>query len=71
MTARFDWYTASIGAEPAEVIARFESSFELSDVQASTPKNGYERAYNFVRGSTILARYLTSLRDSKQHFWMI
>ena len=56
MTARFDWYTASIGAEPAEVISRFESSFDLSDVQASTPKNGYERAYNFVRGSTVLAR---------------
>ena len=56
MSARFDWYTASISAEPSEVITRFESSFDLSDLQENKKKNGYERAYNFVRGSTVLAR---------------
>lgn len=56
MTAQFDWYTASIGAKPADVLGCLEASFDLSDIQASTPKNGYERAYNVVRGTTVLAR---------------
>jgi len=56
MTARFDFYTASIGARAADVIGCLEAAFDLSDVQASTPKNGYERAYNVVRGTTVLAR---------------
>lgn len=56
MTARFDYYTASIGARPENVIGCLESVFDLSDVQASSPKNGYERAYNIVRGSSVLAR---------------
>ena len=57
MTARFDWYTASIDTDPHDLIGCFVASFDLSEVQASTPKNGYERAYNLVRGSTVLARF--------------
>lgn len=56
MTARFDFYTASIGAKPQDVIECLNACFELSDVQPSTPKNGYERAYQIVRGSSVLAR---------------
>lgn len=56
MSARFDFYTASIGADPVDVLGCLEAAFEFSEVQASTPKNGYERAYNVVRGSTVLAR---------------
>lgn len=56
MSARFDFYTASIGADPRDVLGCLEAAFEFSEVQASTPKNGYERAYNVVRGSTVLAR---------------
>lgn len=56
MTARFDWYTASIGAAPDDVIGCLQASFDLSEVRPSTPKNGYERAYLVARGETVLAR---------------
>ena len=53
---RFDYYTASIEAKSDHVLDYLQSSFEQSDVVASTPKNGYERAYNVVRGESVLAR---------------
>lgn len=53
---RFDYYTASIEANADHVLACLHGSFEMSDVVASTPKNGYERAYNVVRGDSVLAR---------------
>jgi len=56
VNARFDWYTASIDAPADHVIGSLESAFDLSEVRPSTPKNGYERAYNVVRGDTVLAR---------------
>lgn len=56
MSAQFDWYAASISANPHDVLTCLEASFDLSSIQATTPKNGYERAYSVVRGSTVLAR---------------
>ncbi|MGN3259326.1 hypothetical protein ACTFZ5_32725, partial [Pseudomonas aeruginosa] len=56
MSARFDWYTASIGASPQTVLDCLHDAFEMSDVKPSTPHNGYERAYSVIRGETVLAR---------------
>lgn len=53
---KFDYYTASLDSNPSTVIDCLRSSFELSDLVASTPKNGYERAYNVIRGDSVLAR---------------
>lgn len=53
---RFDYYTASIEAKPDWVLDHLAGSFECSDVTPTTPKNGYERAYNVVRGDSVLAR---------------
>jgi hypothetical protein len=53
---RFDYYTAGIDEKPSHVIGMFESYFDLCDVIATTPKNGYERAYNIKRGDTVHAR---------------
>jgi hypothetical protein len=55
-SARFDYYTASIEASADDVIGCLQTSFDLSSLKAVTPKNGYERAYNLVRGETVLAR---------------
>lgn len=52
----FDWYTASIPTKPEAVIDALAGAYELSDVQPSTPKMGYERAYKIIRGETVLAR---------------
>jgi len=53
---RFDYYTASIEAKADRVLDHLACSFELSDITPTTPKNGYERAYNVVRGDSVLAR---------------
>jgi len=53
---RFDYYTASIDAKADRVLDYLNSSFECSDITPATPKNGYERAYNIVRGDSVLAR---------------
>lgn len=53
---RFDYYTASIEAKADRVLEHLACSFELSDITPTTPKNGYERAYNVVRGDSVLAR---------------
>lgn len=52
---RFDYYTASIDAKPEIVIGYLESEFDLADVEACTPRNGYERAYKLVRGDQVLS----------------
>jgi len=54
----FDYYTASIPTKPQIVLDALSSAFELSDVLPSTPKQGYTRAYNVVRGETVLARVM-------------
>jgi len=56
MSPRFDYYTASIGDSPTEVLGCLEAAFELAELKPATPHNGYERAYSVVRGSTVLAR---------------
>jgi len=52
----FDWYTASIPTGAQDVLDVLAGAYELSDIQPSTPKMGYERAYSVVRGETVLAR---------------
>lgn len=52
---RFDYYTASIDTKPDIVLGYLESSFDLAEVQATTPRNGYERAYKLVRGDRVLS----------------
>lgn len=56
MTPEFDWYTASIPTKPQIVIDALASSFDLSEVEPTAPKMGYERAYKITRGDTVLAR---------------
>lgn len=53
---RFDYYTASIEAKPQHVLGFLNESFEQSDIVPTAPKNGYERAYNVVRGDSVLSR---------------
>lgn len=50
-----DYYTAGIEAKSTHVLGVLESSFDLSDVRPSTPRNGYERAHQIVRGDEVLA----------------
>ncbi len=52
---RFDYYTASIDTKPSVVLGYLESQMDLADVQPTTPRNGYERAYKLVRGDQVLA----------------
>lgn len=53
---RFDYYTASIDAKPDHVIGLIASKIDLSDIEPASPKNGFERAYNIVRGGDVHAR---------------
>lgn len=53
---RFDYYTASIDSKPDHVLEFLRASYDLSDLRAVSPKNGFERAYNVVRGEHTLAR---------------
>lgn len=55
---RFDYYTASIDTKPQIVLDTLAASFDLSDVEATTPKNGYERSYKIVRGDRVLAKVM-------------
>lgn len=52
---RFDYYKAGIEAKPDHVIGFISSQIDLSDVEATTPKNGYERAYSVKRGDSVHA----------------
>lgn len=53
---RFDYYTASIDAKSDHVLSHIHGSYDQSDIVPTAPKNGYERAYNVVRGDSVLAR---------------
>lgn len=55
---RFDYYTASIDTQPGVVMGALSSSYDLSELRPATPRNGYERAYNVVRGDNVLARVM-------------
>lgn len=52
---KFDYYKAGIEAKPDHVIGFISSQIDLSDVEATSPKNGYERAYNIKRGDKVHA----------------
>jgi hypothetical protein len=55
MNPKFDWYTASIPANPQVIIGCLENEYEYSEAIPTTPKQGYERAYKIARGEATIA----------------
>lgn len=53
---RFDYYSATVAADPGEVLAFFDEREELCDVVPSRPLNGYHRGADLVRGGSVLLR---------------
>lgn len=51
----FDYYTASIAAEPDQVVTMIENSTPDTKFVRSRPRSGYERAYKAVRGDFTFA----------------
>ena len=55
MNACFDWYTASIDQPARSVIDAIADSFDLAFVRPTKPVQGFEQAYQVIRGETKLA----------------
>lgn len=66
---RFDYYTASIDTKADAVLGFLESSYDLSEVQATTPRNGYERAYKLVRGDRVLSTVMFGGKGVGERVW--
>ncbi len=55
---RWDWYRATVrGVGVDEMINYFISLNDLSSARPATPKNGYLRAVEVVRGDSVLASF--------------
>lgn len=52
---RFDYYSASVEQDAAEVLAWIQEGEQLVDVEPCRARNGYQRAARVVRGEDVLA----------------
>jgi hypothetical protein len=52
---RFDYYSATVEQDAAEVLAWVQGEEQLSDVEPCRARNGYQRAARVVQGGEVLA----------------
>lgn len=53
---RFDFYGASVEADPSELLAGLASKFDLAGVRPGRPMHGFRRGAEVHRGDRVLAR---------------
>jgi hypothetical protein len=66
---RFDFYNASIDADPRVIIDYLESSLDLADVVPTSPRNGYQMAYKLVRGDNLLSTVMWGGQNVGNGVW--
>lgn len=55
---RFDWYAATVKAEPQHVLSTLCSSTDLADIRPSRAMHGYTHGAELARGDRVLVRAL-------------